>query len=724
MAPHDKPFSFKTRISLKLFCSSVLSILIFTVPLFFLVNQSLKGLGHFADSANTRQIRQMANQFLTSMARETALKYDEMFLRHQTSVTFLGMKAGEIYQAPETAHASPPGLSELPPLTLNPVNSMFYTPQSEPLITVYWGDKTISPTILAELRALAQIDPYLATAQKNSPQAMAAHIITRTGIGKYHTSDPDLRQACFNLPDPAEFDLRDGEPMTTFTRQSGSDFSFRWTRLYKDDVAAGLMMTGVAPILDGNGRLRGITGMDIPLNNLIQDLDITHPVFSDPEEHHSDFFAFLMDSTGRLISFPFSCLPLFGLDLDIGHFRYSSDILSLNLTDSRVPAVKQAIRHILNSTSFQDTLTMEHGSYVLASHRLNQTGWHIVLASSENYLLNSIRQTRRVMDENLSDVLKSFLIYAGVIFLVSLGCNYLGVRRFIRPLQHLTRLTRRISREDYSEKAPEGRNDEIGELSRAFNEMTRRLQLSQQREQAHIQALSRQAKRLKELNEHLVYSDESERKLIASDLHDSVAQTLAMGISRTKNLLESDEPPRLDQVAAIQTDLEQAVRQIRTLIYKLSPPILDDFDIDIAIGALIEETNEREGTAYRYINQITEPLSLPHALKITLYRAVNELLINIQKHAGTLNATIRLWTSGSDIRLQVEDAGTGMDVQTLKPSREQGFGLYSLSERIQNFGGAMTITSTPGQGTKILLTAPVNKMEPHTHEEKDHPHRG
>jgi signal transduction histidine kinase len=57
-----------------------------------------------------------------------------------------------------------------------------------------------------------------------------------------------------------------------------------------------------------------------------------------------------------------------------------------------------------------------------------------------------------------------------------------------------------------------------------------------------------------------------------------------------------------------------------------------------------------------------------------------------------------------------------MDVQTLKPSREKGFGLYSLSERIQNFGGTMTITSTPGQGTRIVLTAPVNKLDFDSHE--------
>ncbi len=531
MALQNKTLSIKTRISLKLFCTSVLSILIFTIPLFFLVNHALKNLGRFADTANTRQIKQIASQFLTSMAREKARKYDEIFLHGQTSVTFLGIKASEIYSQ---LNAGNPSHSPPPPMTLNPDSNIFYTPESEPLITAFWGETTISPAIASELKALTEIDPYLAMIRKNIPWAAAVHITTRSGIGKFHTLNPDMRQARFNLPNSVVFDLRDGEPMTTFTRQLEPDFTFRWTRLYKNDMDAGLIITGVAPILDDDRRFKGIVGMDIPLNHLIQDLDAGHPVFSDPEEHRGDYFAFLMDAHGRLISFPFTHLSLFGLDKDIRHFKNSSDILPLNLSDSRLPVVAETAQHILESMGHQDTLTINDQSYVLASHRLQQTGWYIGLVSSENGLLHSIRQTREVMENNLSGILKSFMIYAGIIFLVALGCNYLGVRRFIRPLRQLTLLTRQISREGYSEKAPENRNDEIGELSRAFNEMTHRLQLSQQREKEHIQVLSRQAARLKELNEHLVYSDETERKTIASDLHDSVVQTLAMGISRTK----------------------------------------------------------------------------------------------------------------------------------------------------------------------------------------------
>ena len=704
----EKNKTIETPVSIKLFLFFLSAILIFTIPLFFLVNHSLKNLGQFADSVNTRQIRHMANDFLAAMARDKAQKYDEIFLHIKTSATFLGLRAGEIYTAMDAGN---PFNAELPPMVQNPDTTIFFTPESEPVITIFWGDRVIPPAIQAELHALAEMDSYLTLAKNKSTRALAAHIITRTGIGKYYTLNSEARQACFALPDPAVFDIRNGEPMTTFTRQTRADFQPRWTRLYKDDVAEGLMMTAVAPILDGQGDFRGITGIDIPLAGLTRDLNMKDPVQTAPDGQPVDFLAFLMDDQGQLVSFPLSHLSLFGLDMDPGQFKYSEDILSLNLTNSTLRAVKEAVESILGAYTSRIVLNLAGQDYVLASHRLSQTGWHIVLVSSENQLLKSVMQTRQALDDNLSNVRKSFLLYAGGLLLLVIGCVYLAVRWFIRPIQHLTRLTRKISIEDYSEKAPENSSDEIGELSRAFNRMIHRLRTSQERETAHIEALSQRTEELRKLNEHLVYSKEDERKTLASELHDSVAQTLAMGISRTKNLIESNRLPQPEKIHEIQSILEQSVRQIRAMIYKLSPPILDDFDIDIAIGVLVEETNAREGTAFTYINHVTESIPLNHALKITFYRALDELLSNIRKHAGTKEARIQLWMSRHDICLQVADQGAGMDVQKLRPLQDGGFGLYSLSERIQNFGGVMEISSEPGKGTQITFTAPVKPLE-------------
>ncbi len=94
------------------------------------------------------------------------------------------------------------------------------------------------------------------------------------------------------------------------------------------------------------------------------------------------------------------------------------------------------------------------------------------------------------------------------------------------------------------------------------------------------------------------------RKAFAADLHDSVAQTLALSISKIKNIQEPGEPVDLKIIVQIQGHLEQAVKEIRSLIYQLSPPVLDDFEIDIALGFLIEESNEKYDADIKYINAI------------------------------------------------------------------------------------------------------------------------
>lgn len=243
------------------------------------------------------------------------------------------------------------------------------------------------------------------------------------------------------------------------------------------------------------------------------------------------------------------------------------------------------------------------------------------------------------------------------------------------------------------------------------------------REKTNAESLAKRTRQLKQLNEHLVYSEEIERKTIASDLHDSIAQTLALGISHIKNLRESHEAVPPKNLEQIQTVLEQAVREVRSMIYKLSPPILDDFDIDIAIGFLVEETNAQKGTRFKYTNKLEDTVPLNHALKVTLYRAVSELLTNILKHAGTIEADIEIRTNGTMLFISVGDQGVGMDVQKAESMQGCGFGLYSLSERMENFGGSLEIDSGQGKGTHILLTAPV-LTETDMHEKKDHHHRG
>jgi len=213
---------------------------------------------------------------------------------------------------------------------------------------------------------------------------------------------------------------------------------------------------------------------------------------------------------------------------------------------------------------------------------------------------------------------------------------------------------------------------------------------------------------LKRLNEHLIYSEEMERSNLASDLHDGIAQLLAMSVSKIKDIKETVSIHNINTISEIQDHMEHAIREIRMLIFQLCPPILKDFDIDIALGYLIEEMNEKYQADIQYVNNLDGPVNLTEASKITIYRGVNELIMNVIKHSGLKEAKIELSKNGNTIITKIEDQGHGFDINDINKNNFCGFGLYSLYERFKNMGGKLIVNSSPGKGTKIAMSVPVN----------------
>jgi len=212
--------------------------------------------------------------------------------------------------------------------------------------------------------------------------------------------------------------------------------------------------------------------------------------------------------------------------------------------------------------------------------------------------------------------------------------------------------------------------------------------------------------RLKYLNEQLINAEEMERKAVASDLHDGVVQNLAMSISTIKDLKESTIIPNKEVLSDIQGYLEQSVRDIRMMIYKLTPPILDDFDIEIALGVFVEEMDIKYEGNITYINNIQNSIHFDKTTKIVLYRAVSELLINMIKHSKSQNTEVIVSENKNMMQISVEDDGVGFYSGKIHHSRSGCFGLNNLKERMRNIDGDMKIFSEPDKGTKIILLAP------------------
>lgn len=213
---------------------------------------------------------------------------------------------------------------------------------------------------------------------------------------------------------------------------------------------------------------------------------------------------------------------------------------------------------------------------------------------------------------------------------------------------------------------------------------------------------------LKRLNDHLVFLEDSERKNLASELHDSVAQSLAMAVSTIKTINETDSGYGKEALPTVQKNIENAIKEVRILIQRLHPQILEDFNIDIVIGCLIEAVNEKEQIQITYINNLTESVTLAEATKMTVYRAINELISNILRHSDASAAEIELTKINNSIRISVEDNGKGFEFNTYHQKNYCGFGLYSLSERIKNMCGKLIIDSSLGKGTKVIMIVPVD----------------
>lgn len=719
-------------LSKKLFILICIILLLIILPLFYISKTSLTQFGLYAHTVNEKQIKSMSNFYLSRIAAEQAKSYDEVFKKIKAVSSLSGRQLTFIYDNFDALSKIP--MKETANLELNPENKIFFSPHHEEVITAYWGDSIISDETKKELNALSNFKPMLMKVKELVNESIATHVITASGIGCYYTMDLKAKNACYHLPPLSEFDLRQGEPVTIFTKQKTKYFDTQWTNIYKDTTIDGLMMTATTPIYNQKGEFKGITGVDIPVRNIVNDM--AERTFLSENENEGFLFAFLQTRDGKLIAFPKEFINLFGLDIDLDHFKNSSDVFNYSLIDSSIQSVQRIFPMIINIHQGIIDLMINNEKYVLAIGPLESVDWQLVLVARESDIQTSVHKTGVALGKSLGDIWKHFIFLSFLIVIIAVFSVFFIVRIFISPITQFIEVTQKVSKGDFFSSLHIDRKDEIGLLAKSFDLMVEKLKKSKKIEKDHAAELenriilrtieleksndelnnikdelektvAQRTLQLKKLNEHLIYSEESERKAIASDLHDSVTQTLAMSIFKLKNIQESDKGINEGDLSEVQGYLEQSIREIRSLIYQLSPPILDDFDIEIALGFLIEETNIKHNSLFKYINNIDDPVTMDQAVKVTLYRAVNELVTNILKHSGSKSGEIEVSNNKENIIIRVEDHGAGFDVEAIKRSVSFGFGLNTLSERMENFDGKFLIDSSPGKGTKIILMAPI-----------------
>jgi signal transduction histidine kinase len=222
--------------------------------------------------------------------------------------------------------------------------------------------------------------------------------------------------------------------------------------------------------------------------------------------------------------------------------------------------------------------------------------------------------------------------------------------------------------------------------------------------------LQRREQMLKRLLERVVAAQEEERKRIARELHDETGQSLTAlvtGLSALENVVVSD--PKLAEKRLKQL-LEfgvQAMDEIDRLIADLRPTLLDDLGLVAALRWLVESNKDRLPPVQLELS--LGKTRLPRQLEVELFRIAQESLKNIMRHAHAKQVRLSLKAGQQRVQLFVEDDGAGFDPQAaMDPlSPRPAWGLLGMRERAEGLGGAMSIESRPGAGTRISLNIPL-----------------
>jgi signal transduction histidine kinase/ActR/RegA family two-component response regulator len=253
---------------------------------------------------------------------------------------------------------------------------------------------------------------------------------------------------------------------------------------------------------------------------------------------------------------------------------------------------------------------------------------------------------------------------------------------------------------------------ELGQRRRA-EEALRRLNADlEQRVADRTRDLVASNHRLQALASELTLAEQRERKRLASELHDYLAQILALGRIKISQLRQktSGQPDAVQQlVAEVDNLLEKAGEYTRSLMAKLNPPVLDELGLPSALAWLAKQMPLHGLLVEVHVSQ--ERVPLPDDQAVLLFQSVRELLINVAKHAGTDRATVSLAIDpDQELRIEVQDHGRGFDPVAMEAKSEsEHFGLFSVKERMQAMGGRLDVKSKPGAGTTVTMTLPLVK---------------
>lgn len=245
-------------------------------------------------------------------------------------------------------------------------------------------------------------------------------------------------------------------------------------------------------------------------------------------------------------------------------------------------------------------------------------------------------------------------------------------------------------------------------------DITERMRLEQ--EVAHRQAeLIASRQRQTELQDFVAFTTravEEERRRIARDLHDGIAQELVAISRRVESLAHAMSVSRsqaMAKIAEIRDMVDQTLAHVRRFSRDLRPAVLDDLGLLPALEWLLSELGEDKTCSIAaYFEEVGPPRRLPAEVELSLFRIAQEALQNVRKHSEASTVTLTVQFADGETYLEVTDNGLGFNMKRLETdhSREIHLGVVGMQERAQLVGGTFSIRSVPREGTTVSVSVP------------------
>ncbi|AWK88525.1 histidine kinase [Azospirillum thermophilum] len=292
-----------------------------------------------------------------------------------------------------------------------------------------------------------------------------------------------------------------------------------------------------------------------------------------------------------------------------------------------------------------------------------------------------------------------------------LAAAWVAVDRALRPLDRFAEAMDRLRAGTYEVRFDGGEVPELARLGAGIVALTRAL--------AAAEAESRR------LGHQLVAAQDTERREIARDLHDELGAAL-FGIKvDAGRILRLGDPAAaagtaaaetVERARSILTTADTVHRLSRRILKRLRPAVLDQLPLGEALGELVGEWSRRQPGVRWTFDLRTDPDGegldgLDEALRITVYRLVQESLVNALRHARPSTVAVSVRVTEGEMAIRIADDGPGVDARAVGPETGSsgGFGISGMEERVRALGGQLVIGCGDLGGTEVCARLPVRR---------------